>query len=292
VVYVSEELTHFVGAGLLTDEARYDLLAKTIIASGTLLDHRYEGIQKTPLINHGVRKKNGTVERQNYYPDPYFEVNVDADMRSNMFVDPERVCFCDIPYEPIEHFRIHTAKYMRFGIAFKREFLIAQGANPVFYIANSAATQLRVTGDGESPDFFADQSIKSLITNSWDRQDFFDELRRRVLNAIDVSQTTWEQMAKTYQSGITNAVAMKARLYEVIDFPVGLFAYVFGYTKFFDPRLSDEDPQNFYMEREWRVLGRVRFKTQDVARLFAPPTFAARLRDDVPGYAGPIVALP
>lgn len=290
--YVSEELTHFVGAGLLTDEDRYDLLVKTIIASGTLLDHKFDVIQKTPITTSEVRKKNGTAERRSYYTDPYFEVNVDAAMDSNTFVDAEMVCFCDIPYDPIEHFRIHTDKYQRFGIAFKREFLIKQGANPVFYIANCAATPLRVAGDGESSDLFADASIKSLITNSWNRCDFMGELSRRLFKTIELSRATWEKQAAEYPGGTTDARTLKVHLYEAIDFPVGLFAYVFGYTKFFDPRLSDEDPQNFYMEREWRVLGRVRFKTQDVARLFAPPAFAARLRDDVPGYAGPIVVLP
>jgi hypothetical protein len=86
---------------------------------------------------------------------------------------------------------------------------------------------------------------------------------------------------------------LKRRLYEAIDFPVGIFAYVFGYVKFFDPSLSDDDPNNFYMEREWRVLGHtVRFTVGDIARLYLPPEFSNRLRSDLPEYVGPITELP
>jgi hypothetical protein len=58
--------------------------------------------------------------------------------------------------------------------------------------------------------------------------------------------------------------------------------------KFFDDSTSDETPENYYMEREWRVLGDVRFDLNDVYRVILPSTFAERFRDDLPEYAGQV----
>jgi Putative abortive phage resistance protein AbiGi, antitoxin len=197
--YVSDELTHFAGAGRANDEERYNLLLNTIIRSGTLRDLKYESVPKTPITFLQIDKRDGRSDRENYFPNPYFDVNVDAPMTSNKFIDPEMICFCDIPYEPVELFRIHTAKYKRFGIAFKREFLIRQGANPVFYVATSSATPLRIVGDGgDLCDFFEDESIESLVTGVWNRSDFFDCLRRRVIAAIELTRTLWERDAARY----------------------------------------------------------------------------------------------
>lgn len=44
------------------------------------------------------------------------------------------VCFCDIP---VGDLAFHARKYSKFGIAFTKAFLLNQGANPVFYIAEA-----------------------------------------------------------------------------------------------------------------------------------------------------------
>lgn len=35
---------------------------------------------------------------------------------------------------------------------------------------------------------------------------------------------------------------------------------VFSYVKFFDESLKDDDPENFYLERQWCVVGNVNFE--------------------------------
>ena len=42
------------------------------------------------------------------------------------------------------------------------------------------------------------------------------------------------------------------------------------------------------MEREWRVLGDVGFELKDVHRIFLPPSYAERFREDLPGYTGQV----
>src|ERR1019366_7648127 len=41
------------------------------------------------------------------------------------------VCFCDIPLGDLD---LHMRKYSRFGIAFRKEFLLKKGATPVMYV--------------------------------------------------------------------------------------------------------------------------------------------------------------
>jgi len=64
--------------------------------------------------------------------------------------------------------------------------------------------------------------------------------------------------------------------------------YVFSYCVPFDSALDESDERHFYMEREWRVLGDVRFSPPDVERVILPRDYASRLRSDLPGYSGQV----
>ena len=61
---------------------------------------------------------------------------------------------------------------------------------------------------------------------------------------------------------------------------------VFSFIKYFDESTSDEDEANVYMEREWRVIGDVKFALADVHRVFMPERYAERFRADLPNYTG------
>jgi hypothetical protein len=61
---------------------------------------------------------------------------------------------------------------------------------------------------------------------------------------------------------------------------------VFPFIKYFDDLASDEDEANVYMEREWRVIGDVKFALVDVHRVFMPEHYAERFRADLPNYKG------
>jgi hypothetical protein len=63
---------------------------------------------------------------------------------------------------------------------------------------------------------------------------------------------------------------------------------VFGQLKFFAVGLAEDDPDNFYMEREWRVPEGLAFGLDDIARIIMPRDFADQFRVDVSGYSGPI----
>jgi hypothetical protein len=65
--------------------------------------------------------------------------------------------------------------------------------------------------------------------------------------------------------------------------------HVLSHLKFFNPYLYDEHVDNFYMEREWRVMRQVRFRLVDVRRIVLPEQFARRFRRDFPRYDGEIM---
>jgi len=44
---------------------------------------------------------------------------------------------------------------------------------------------------------------------------------------------------------------------------------VYGAREVFDASLPEDDPNNFYMEREWRLLRRLAFTSADVARIIS-----------------------
>lgn len=64
--------------------------------------------------------------------------------------------------------------------------------------------------------------------------------------------------------------------------------YVFSFIKFFDDAKSDDDPENYYMEREWRMHGNLNFALENIHRIILPMSFAKRFREDIPDYFGQI----
>lgn len=53
-----------------------------------------------------------------------------------------------------------------------------------------------------------------------------------------------------------------------------------------DPERSDDDKDNFYMEREWRSLNNIHFEIKDIERIIIPKSFAQIFRNDIPDYLG------
>ncbi|MEM7615353.1 MAG: hypothetical protein AAF245_09910 [Pseudomonadota bacterium] len=53
----------------------------------------------------------------------------------------------------------------------------------------------------------------------------------------------------------------------------------------FDPNLPKDDPNNHYMEREWRKLGNMMFGSEDVGHVFVPKVYEDALRAALPSYA-------
>ena len=60
--------------------------------------------------------------------------------------------------------------------------------------------------------------------------------------------------------------------------------HIFSYIKFYDHSFADDHDDNFYLEREWRVIGNVKFDLCDIETVFMPKQFSQRFRTDCPAY--------
>lgn len=59
---------------------------------------------------------------------------------------------------------------------------------------------------------------------------------------------------------------------------------VLSFLKSYDGMLPFDDPKNYYMEREWRALGRVRFNKQDIQSVCMPLSYKEKFLLDFPDY--------
>jgi Putative abortive phage resistance protein AbiGi, antitoxin len=169
------------------------------------------------------------------------------------------VCFCDIPVEDLP---LHTSKYSAFGLAFLKRFLIPRGASPVFYVAWQSAS-----------------TVPDSDTGRLTRADLFDQTEPEVLSLV-------EAHARSQGVGSAPDVGDSAQRHKAACLRSLVLHELLPFFKFFDAELPDDAADNFYMEREWRVIGRVTFDLADVERVIIPRAYAARFRNDLPEYVG------
>ena len=189
-------------------------------------------------------------------------------LSGNEAIQTTSVCFCDIPVETLG---VHMKKYGRFGIAFAKRFLLEAGATPVHYVARNA----RHRGVGIDPrtvgDWF-DQLRREL-------QSFADELD----SYVEAREGSPQFLTKLSQPGTTaghRLMGQFSALHSDVEY------LMFGQLKFFLVGLTQDDPDNFYMEREWRVPDGLAFRESDVIRLIMPRNFADQFRAEMPAYSG------
>jgi hypothetical protein len=248
--YISEELVHFVGRGKAPDD-QYSLLVH-ILRSGWLTHPPHN-----PHISGNLSIKTA------------------ARISTNEMYSPEVVCFCDIPLEDLH---IHTSKYSRFGLSLSKVLVARQGGAPVLYLPCN--TRVRVLRH-----LTLDQRIAALPEGGVDgyREEIsLGELFDRMVPEYRALMDLFRQLIMdTRQTpGVPEEHHRLHRLLMFLDFRL------LSYVKFFDHHLADDNPENFYMEREWRVVGNVQFALEDVRRILIPEDYAKRLRVDLPDFYG------
>jgi hypothetical protein len=179
------------------------------------------------------------------------EVNVRYDFDS--MYNPQVVCFCDIP---VEDFYIHMNKYSSFGLSFKKSFLVEKGVNPVFYIAK-------------------DSTISSFKkpTQKISRYEHFNKMLKKYHSLLSV---LYDKCDHTDSK----------ELNELMDIQRFFGFHIFSFIKCFDSTKTESHLENYYMEREWRMLGNLSFTKNDVCRILVPEKYAVRIRADIPDYIG------
>jgi hypothetical protein len=173
--------------------------------------------------------------------------NPGGKLSSNELYDPDMVCFCDIPINDIS---LHMVKYSGFGLSFKKNYLITKGANPVWYISSNSQT-------GPKP---IDQFRKNFEYHDQKHDDF-----QRL-----------EKLMHKYKAFEKNNLKDEILCY---------FSHIYSFMKFFNAEKADDDHENYYMEREWRICGVLNFKSIDnVYRVILPNNFIKQFKRDFPNY--------
>jgi hypothetical protein len=202
-----------------------------------------------------------------YYPAIY--VYGGFKLSTNKKYQPQVVCFCDIPIADIG---IHTTKYSHFGLSFRKAFLESIGARPVFYIPTNSLARKPIPGNrkvdiGELYSGNINKAYTKMKTNR-----LFDK---------------FERICTKLDSNIPNVNPTNNDLM-LLDFISFLTKHLWSYVVVYDSSLSETHVDNYYYEREWRVIGNVKFDLKDVSRVFLPASYATRFKKAVPNYSGQI----
>ena len=239
--YISEDLIHFVGRGL-SEMDQFDLLQKII----------KEGRITHPPHNPNVQGN--------------LTINGNVALSKNEMYSPEITCFADIPQGDIE---LHIAKYSPFGLSFSKNAIAASGGVPVHYLPVDAmvvAKKIKIEKlkNNFAPNHNLDLAVPT--SGSISKGQYFD---RMVAEYQDIF-ALFEQMAIHFdQSSSSGSLQIRLReLSRFFDF------HIFSYLKFFDHKKVDDDPDNFYFEREWRIVGNFEFSSNDIKTVYLPKKFA------------------
>ena len=185
-------------------------------------------------------------------------VDWNADIVNGQLVVRQVTCYCDIPETALG---IHKSKYGLFGVGFPRTYMVGRGTRPVIYVPIQPNDYR--SGWGSIYGVLAIEDWK----NAWD-----------AFNEFVVEPNREHVMKRTLNIRPQNA---KEAVWAVDDLVTKDF---FAFIKAFDCDLSDDEVSNYYMEREWRLIGALRFSESDLSSVFVPKHYEKRLIDDRPSY--------
>lgn len=185
-----------------------------------------------------------------------------AKLSKNEMFNPEMVCFCDIP---VGDLNIHIRKYKSpFGLSFTKNFIVQHGGSPVYYIPRKAAIK---------------HTLFAHSGNNKNKGELFDKIVPELLNSI--SDIEDRPCSGTEFSSLEQKTLLKKNLLRSF-----LEFHIFSYLKFFDHELKEDEEKNYYFEREWRIVGNLKFKISDIKRIFIPENYTRLFRKDFPQYYG------
>lgn len=262
--YVSENLCHFVGRSLPNAMDRFRLLIKII---------------KDQQLKANLSKPNN--------PEIRFTNTYHGESLGEIFEHIDCVCFCDIPDNLLS---IHTEKYSQFGMGFTKKFLAMQEARPVTYVPKDAKMQEPAhtcTPTGNPTEYYLHLNKLSInfkpilcLLNA------FYPLKNLLSQLMSTSDDNLMQSLSLYDPSIVNAI-LDGKAHSMIYSDLMGWAAQNAYIKVFDETLTDNDPENYYMEREWRSIKSVDFTITDIQKVYLPTQhFKNCFLEEFPNFTG------
>ena len=223
-------------------------------------DEQYERLRK--ILNEGklVHNLTGKIVGISASGGPtsgvLMKICPNTKLSNNEMFNPEMVCFCDIP---VGDLNLHIQKYSPFGLSFEKNFVVQHGGAPVYYIPKEAAVK-----------------IKMLASVGSNKGKLFDKMLTKLDSYFNIDCRTTQSSSNTDFTSIDT------------KFLLGSFLklHILSYIKFFDHSLSDEHQENYYFEREWRIVGNLKFRISVIKRILMPESYARQFRKDFPQYYG------
>lgn len=192
-----------------------------------------------------------------------YTCDLNKSLLTEELIVPFVTCFCDIPFEEL---KIHYKKYGIFGLSLGRQLLIEYGARPVVYIPIFAEDWKGLRG-------------RILLKDMENIYRSFQEL------VVDRNQKSSEKPRAVGKPLSTPEEAISA-----MD---SIFLKEFlAFVKPFNSELSIDNPENYYLEREWRKYGNMQFTPQQVIKVLVAQDYEEYFRKNYPEYSEQIVGIP
>lgn len=188
--------------------------------------------------------------------DTRYTLNFNKRLADGDFIVPCITCYCDVPFGSLG---VHCAKYGRFGLALHRDVLIKYGARPVTYVPMHPNQRVSPFG----------------ATLLDDIQQVFRYLHNHVSFDPVLANTPRERTICASPTTPAEAICATDSIFS---------KDIVAFIKPFDASLSPDDPNNYYMEREWRKFGNMCFNATDVSRVIVAAGFGERARQQFPEY--------
>lgn len=175
------------------------------------------------------------------------------------------LCFCDIPKQLLG---IHTGKYSKFGLSFSKRFLASKGAKPVIYIPIKSQTNLGKGARGKEVPKRLRRVLGALL-----------ELRS-LKGLINQKFPSDRKLREAFGKATNQTQFLVRELYY--------------YIKMFDEDLPQDHAKNYYMEREWRIIGehnrtKLSFSLKDVQSVMIPTDFRQQLLKAFPSLSNRVI---
>lgn len=180
----------------------------------------------------------------------------DGFLQHEKFIVPSVTCFADISSGSLG---IHTTKYGKFGISFPRDYLTQYGARPVMYVP------LR-------NDDWGSANGTTLLKNL---EVIYKSFHNFVIKELPDTPPQSRSLGKEPENKEAAISAMS-----------NVFAKDFlAFIKPFNSHLPSDHEKNYYMEREWRKYGNLKFDPEKVSQVWVAKGYAAKLVLEFPNYA-------
>lgn len=192
-----------------------------------------------------------------------YTVNWEESLLSEKLVVPTVTCYADIPLGSLGP---HIAKYGKFGLSLRKDRLIQTGARPVTYIPTRADDVLGINGS-------------TLIKD-------VEVVFKGYYNLVSSNLPDSEE---SYSRFLGEAPKTKGEAIELME---DMFTkYFLAFIKPYNSQLEVDDPDNFYMEREWRKYGNFSFSLADVVAVIVPSGFGSLMSASFPEYSKKITEI-